>query len=57
MIEDGVYIIKQEFFQLFEEKNIKKKLKRILSYEEQNPNKLEQKITYIKNELINEINK
>lgn len=36
--------------------SIKKKLKRILSYEEQNPNKLEQKITYIKNELINKIN-
>ena len=28
--------------------NIKKKLKRILSYEQQNPNKLEQKITCIK---------
>lgn len=35
--------------------NIKKKLKRILSYEQQNPNKLEQKITCIKSELINEI--
>lgn len=37
--------------------NIKKKLKRILLYEEHNPNKLEQKITYIKNELMNEISK
>ena len=31
--------------------NIKKKLKRILSYDEQNPNKLEQKISLIKEEL------
>lgn len=34
---------------------IRKKLKRILQYEEQNNNRLEQKITLIKNELIKEI--
>lgn len=36
---------------------IRKKLKRILQYEEQNNNKFEQKITLIKNDLIKEINK
>lgn len=36
--------------------SIKKKLKRILLYEKQNPNKFEQRITYIKEKLINEIN-
>ena len=35
--------------------NIRKKLKRILSYEQQNNNRLEQKITYIKSVLIKEI--
>ena len=34
---------------------IRRKLKRILQYEEQNNNKFEQKITFIKNELIKEI--
>ena len=36
-------------------KAIKNKLKRILNYEEKNPNKFEQKITLIKDVLVNEI--
>ena len=37
-------------------RDIRKKLKRILQYEEQNKNKFEQKITLIKKYLINELN-